>query len=191
MGSGSSGARLLACLVLAASSLSLGGCQPLYGSKAEKLRNPEKKKRPPAPPDEETRVVYVEECASDFRGDPARARPTPTLANQLVSEGEIAMQSSDRAADPTSQAELLRVGIDKFRNALIKDPYNHDATLQLALAYDRVRRKGCALAMLKRLAQLETNPKYARGARLAADKVTDNEQWFRGYRKDAISAVGR
>ena len=45
--------------------------------------------------------------------------------------------------------------------------------------------------MLKRIAALQANPKYARGANLAADKVTDNAQWFKGYRKDAIAAAGR
>ena len=45
--------------------------------------------------------------------------------------------------------------------------------------------------MLKRLAALEANPKYAKGAKLSIDKVTDNAQWFKGYRKDAIAAVGR
>lgn len=181
--------RVLACLVLAVTSLP--ACQPLYGGKPEKLKTPAKKKRPPAPPDQEEKLVYVEDCASDFRGDPARARPQPAIASQLVGEGETALQSSTTAKDPVSQSELLRLSIDKFRNALIKDPYNSEATLQLALAYDRVLRKGCALAMLKRLAALESNPKYAKGARLAADRVTDNTQWFKGYRKDAISAVGR
>ncbi len=124
-------------------------------------------------------------------GDPAKARPQPAMANQLVGEGETALVSSEKAKDPNSQAELIRVSIDKFRNALIKDPYNHEATLQLAIAYDRVLRKGCALAMLKRLATLEMHPKYQKGAKLAADRVTDNAQWFKGYRKDAVAAVGR
>lgn len=175
----------------ATGTLSLGACKPLYGSKPEKLLAPPKKKKPPAPPEEEVKIVYVEDCTADFRGDPARVRPQTAMSSQLVGEGETALQSSDRAKDPASQAELIRISIDKFRNALVKDPYNHDATLQLAIAYDRVLRKGCALMMLKRLAQLEMNPKFARGAKLAADRVTDNAQWFKGYRKDAIAAVGR
>lgn len=182
--------RVLACLVLAGS-MSLTACKPLYGSKPEKLRNPEKKKRPPEPPEQELVVKYVEDCAADFRGDPLKVRPQTGMANQLLGEGETAMQSSDKAKDPQSQAEFIRVSIDKFRNALVKDPYNAEATLQLAIAYDRVYRKGCALAMLKRLAALEMNPKYAGPAKRAADRVTDNAAWFKGYRKDAVAAVGR
>ncbi|MBL0213708.1 MAG: hypothetical protein IPQ07_07485 [Myxococcales bacterium] len=193
MGRGSSGVRVLACALMLATGAAtvLTGCQALYGGKPEKLRSPEKKKKPPEPPETEVKIPYVEDCAADFRGDPAKARPQPGIANQLVGEGETALQSSDKAKDPAGQAELIRVSIDKFRNALNKDPYNHDATLQLAIAYDRVYRKGCALAMLKRLSALEGNPKFAKGAKLAIDRVTDNAQWFKGYRKDAIAAIGR
>jgi hypothetical protein len=183
------GRKLLVCLVLATGALS--GCKALYGGKPEKLRNPEKKKRPPEPPEEVVAVKYVDDCIADFRGDPAKVRPQPGIANQLVGEGETALQSSNKAKDPAGQAELIKVSIDKFRNALTKDPYNHDATLQLAVAYDLVYRKGCAILMLKRLAALEGNPKYAKGAKLAIDRVTDNNQWFKGYRKDAIAAIGR
>jgi hypothetical protein len=191
MGVGSYRVRLIACLVLVFGTLS-AGCQPLYGGKPEKLKSPEKKKRPPEAPDAVVEVKYIEDCNADFRGDPTKApRPQTQVAQQLVGEGETALQGSEKAKDATSQAELIRVSIDKFRNALIKDPYSHDATLQLAIAYDKVYRKGCALAMLKRLAALQANPKFARGANLAADKVTDNAQWFKGYRKDAIAAVGR
>lgn len=191
MGRGTIEVRTLAFVLGIAVAVGSAGCQKLYGGKSERLKTPEKKKKPPEPPEEVVVVKYVEDCVADFRGDPARARPQPAMANQLVGEGETALLSSTKAKDPSSQAELIRLSIDKFRNALIKDPYNHEATLQLAIAYDKVLRKGCALAMLKRLATLETNPKYAKGAKLAADRVTDNAQWFKGYRKDAVSAVGR
>ena len=184
------GQILLACFVLA-TGFATTACQPLYGGKPEKLRNPEKKKRPPEAPEAEVVEKYVEDCVVDFRGDPSRVSRQTAVSNQLVGEGETAMQSSDKAKDPSSQAELIKVSISKFSNALQKDPYNHDATLDLALAYDKVNRKGCALALLKRLSQLEANPKFGKGAKLAADRVTDTPQWFRGYRKDAIAALGR
>lgn len=192
MGRGTTEVRALAIVLSVVFAVGSTGCQKLYGGKSEKLRTPgDKKKKPPEPAETEIVIKYVEDCVADFRGDPAKVRPQAAMANQLVGEGETALASSEKAKDPNSQAELIRVSIDKFRNALIKDPYNHEATLQLALAYDKVLRKGCALAMLKRLATLEGNPRYAKGAKLAADRVTDNAQWFKGYRKDAVSAVGR
>jgi hypothetical protein len=181
-------AGTLACLVLIGL---FGACQPLYGGKPEKLHNPEKKKKPP----EETAAVvepkYIEDCSANFREDPKTARPQTGISNTLMGDGDTALQQSNRAKDPPAQAELIRVAIDKYRNALIKDPYNSEATLKLAIAYDLVYRKGCALAMLKRLADLSANPKFAKQANRNIDSVTDNTQWFKGYRKDAISKVGR
>lgn len=166
------------------------GCQPLYGGKPEKLVTPQKKKRP----NEEAvaiQIPEIEDCQADFRGDPRRVVPNSPLSNRLTGEGDTALTNADKAADPQAKTGLLLESIDKYRNALIRDPYNAEATLKLALAYDKVYRKGCALAMLKRLAALSANPKYARTANPAVDSIDDNGQWFKRYRKDAMSAVGR
>jgi hypothetical protein len=177
-------------VVLLAGVFGVTACRPLYGNKPEKLVTPSKKKRPPEAT-EEAVAKYVEDCQADFRGDPNKVRQQSSLSGTLVDEGSTAMQSADKAKDAASQAELIKTGIDKFRNALLKDPYNADATLQLALAYDKVLRKGCSLALLKRLAALDGNPKFATKAKLSIDRVTDNDSWFKGYRKDAINAIGR
>jgi len=173
--------------------LALTACQPLYGSSPEKLRNPERKKKPPEPPEATVEVKYVEDCAANFRDDPKRVFRDTTGSNALVGSGDDALGQADKAKEPQSQSELIRVSIDKYRNALTKDPYNADATLKLAVAYDRVFRKGCALKLLARLATLEANPKFNKEAKRAADLAADNagKEWFKGYKKDAISAVGR
>lgn len=167
------------------------GCQPLYGGKPEKLTTLSKKKPPPEQPTEAVKVPEIEECQADFRADPKTVRAQTALSNQLTGEGDTALANSSKATDPMAQAGLIKDSIDKYRNALLKDPYNVEATLKLALAYDKVYRKGCAIAMLKRLAALSANPKYARAANPAIDSIGDNGQWFKRYRKDAITAVGR
>lgn len=167
------------------------GCQPLYGGKPEKLVTPARKKPPKEEPAAEAPVKMVEDCTADFRADPRTARPQTNISNDLTDQGTTAIANSDKAKDPAAQAGLIREGIDKFRNALIKDPYNAAATLKLALAYDKVYRKGCALAMLKRLATLAANPKFSRTANAEIDSIGDNGQWFKHYRKDAMTAVGR
>ena len=171
--------------------LGVGACQPLYGGKPEKMSTPTKKKKPPESPDAVAEVKYVEDCAANFRDDPKRVFRDTSGSNTLVGSGDDALGQADKAKEPQSQAELIRVSIDKYRNALLKDPYNADATLKLAVAYDRVFRKGCALKLLARIATLEANPKFQREAKRAADQVNDTKEWFRGYRKDAVQAVGR
>jgi hypothetical protein len=191
MGRGSYGARLGVCLTLVVGVGVLSGCQPLYGGKPEKLVAPAKKKPPKEEAIVEVQIKEIDECQADFRGDPKNVRPQSSLSNQLTQEGDTAIANSDKATDPTAQAGLIRESIDKYRNALLKDPYNAEATLRLALAYDKVYRKGCAIAMLKRLATLSNNPKYAKAANPAIDSIGDNGQWFKRYRKDATAAVGR
>lgn len=169
----------------------LTGCQPLYGGKPERLATPGRKPPPKEEPVVEVPVKMVDECTADFRGDARTVRPQASQSEALTDQGTTAVANSDKATEPSAKAGLLREGIDKFRNALIKDPYNAAATLKLARAYDQVYRKGCALAMLKRLATLAANPKFSRTANAEIDSIGDNSQWFRHYRKDAMTAVGR
>lgn len=171
--------------------LGASGCQPLYGGKPDKLPSPAKKKKPPEVEAAEVPIKEVDDCQADFRGDAKNVRPQTSVSGQLTGEGNTALANSDKTADPAAAAGLIRESIDKYRTALIKDPYNAEATLKLALAYDRVYRKGCAIAMLKRLATLSANPKFAKTATPAIDSIDDNGQWFKRYRKDAMSAVGR
>jgi len=180
--------RLLSCLLLA---VGIVACQPLYGGKPEKLHNPEKKKKPPEPPETANEVKYIDDCNADFRDDPKKAHPQQALSKQLQQTGDTALDSSDKTAEVNAKVGLLKEAIDKYRNALIKDPYNIEATLKLAVAYDKVLRKGCAIAMLKRLASLSNNPKWAPEANRNIDAIDANGQWFKGYRKDAMAAVGR
>src|SRR3569833_2376898 len=175
------GTRLLVCLGLG---LGLTACQPLYGGAPERLHNPEKKKRPPEPPGQEDKIIYIEDCTASFQDDPRKWHPQPALAHPLIDTADTALQSADKTAEPNAKVGLIREAIDKY-------PYSSDATLKLAVAYDKVLRKGCAIAMLKRLAALAANPKFANEANRQIDAVGDNGVWFKGYRKDAMQAVGR
>jgi hypothetical protein len=184
-------ARLGLCVAIATGFVGMGACQPLYGNKPEKLHTPEKKKKPPEVADADVPVKYIEDCAADFHADPRTVRPQPGMAQPLTNDGDTALQGADKATDPMAKVGLIKDAIQKYINALKKDPYNADATLKLARAYDLVLRKGCAIAMLKRLAALSSNPKFAKDAQLKIDSIDDNSGWFKGYRKDAVAAVGK
>jgi hypothetical protein len=184
----SRGVRLVTCVALA---FGVSACSPLYGSKPEKLKNPERKKKPPQEEEAAPEIKYVDDCNANFSDDPKKARPQPPMSRQLFDAGESALEQSDKVKEDTMKVSLLREAIEKYRNALVKDPYNVPATLKLAVAYDRVLRKGCAIAMLKRLAALSNNPRWASEANRNIDAIDANAQWFKGYRKDALAAVGR
>jgi hypothetical protein len=179
---------LIACLALL---VGAAGCQQLYGGKPEKLKTPDKKRKPPAAGPTEAQVKYVEDCTANFRDDPKRVVRDTSGSSTLTQAGDDSLAQALKVTDPAAQAESIKVSIDKYRNALSKDPYNADATLKLALAYDRVYRKGCALKLLARIATLEGHPNFRTAAKRAADQVADSSEWFKGYRREAIAAVGR
>ena len=64
MGSRSAGVRLLVCLALGLGVT--GACSPLYGSKPEKLKNPEKRKKPPEVVEAGPQITYVDDCNANF-----------------------------------------------------------------------------------------------------------------------------
>jgi len=183
----------LALVVCVGLGLGIGvlGCQPLYGAKPDKLPTPQKKKAPKEEVVTEVPVKEIDECTADFRGDSKRVNPQPRVSGPLIEQANEGVAAADKLQDPMAAALKVKDAIDKYRNALIKDPYNTEATLKLALAYDRLYRKGCAILLLKRLASLSAHPDFARQANSAIDSISDNGQWFRRYRKDAMTAVGR
>jgi hypothetical protein len=193
MGSRTLGARLVVCLgvCLGLGLGTLSACAPLYGGKPEKLKNPERKKRPAEVTEAEPEIKYVEDCSANFSDDPKKARPQPPMARQLFDAAESALDQSNKVKEDSMKVSLIKEAIEKYRNALIKDPYNVPATLKLAVAYDRVLRKGCAIAMLKRLSMLSNNPRWTSEANRNIDAIDANGQWFKGYRKEALAAVGR
>lgn len=180
--------RITLFVVLA---LLAGACQPLYGGKPEKLHNPDKKKKPPEPIEATSDVKYVDDCNANFADDPKKVHPQTGLSKQLQQTGDTALDQSDHTKEDMAKVGLWKEAIDKYRNALIKDPYNVEATLRLAVVYDRVLRKGCAIAMLKRLAALSGSTKFGAEANRNIDTIDANGMWFKAYRKEAMSAVGR
>lgn len=181
--------RILFWVLLAACAV---GCGPLYGGKAEKLKPPTKKPRPPEAEVAAAPVKYIEDCTVNF-ATPAVRPNNNGAARAAADNAEQKVDESIRAEDPRAQVSAIEGAISAAKTALKVDPYNANATLQLARAYDRALRKGCALALLKRLSALETAVSYdfAKDAKAALDRVSDNPKWFSGYRKDAMSAAGR
>jgi hypothetical protein len=171
----------------------LAACQPLYKGKPAKLREPDPlvKKDEPKAPEKPTLVV---ECSVE-RASPAKVVKEPAriesarLTNEATSE-----LGKAKTAEPDDRGTKLRKSVEDYRTALQADPYNVDATLGLARAYELGQRQGCALVMLNRLYALSTNqalPNVATAATAAIDQVVANRTWFQPYRDDAKAALKR
>jgi hypothetical protein len=178
--------------VLVIVSLVIAACQSMYGPKPEKLRTPGKL---PVPAQTEQAIAgpaYVENCAVDFQKAPPKAgvKRDERAAAKLVETGDTTLSSADTTTDGSKRGDLMRATIDRYSDALARDPFNADATLKLALAYDRVYRKGCALALLRRLVALAGNRNFEPAAKADMNRVDDNKQWFKDYRDQALKAIG-
>jgi hypothetical protein len=174
--------------------LALAACQPMYGAKPQKLRSPEPIKPPAGLPGDDgtaTKPPFDEQC-DFFTSKGVKVKRETAAAERHTQNGDQKVADFD-AAPPAAKSDLIIDGIDEYAAALRKDPFNAKATLKLARAYDKVRRKGCALALLERLDQLAQNPKFKTEANEAIDEIMQrgNRTWFDGYRKDALRIVGR
>jgi hypothetical protein len=174
--------------------VSVAACAPVYGGAGERMRDPKpvpESKRPVIKEPPVAGTPYVEKCEVDFRRSSINVRRNPPAATTHVAAGTTKVAEASKAPKPEAKVDLVVEGIKDFSRALEADPYDADATLQLALAYDEVLRKGCALALLRRLDELALHPKLGDAARSRARRVKDNQDWFHDYRKEALAAISR
>jgi hypothetical protein len=164
-------------------------CSGPYDGAAEKIKKPTKKARPPDAPVAATTVVYDEDCKAKFEEDNTKVHPNPGQANALIKAGDDAIASVDKASDDAGKAQDVVDAIMKYRNALLANPWSGTATYRLAVAYAMVRKKGCSIALLKRLVELQKFPDYHDEA-LRMAKSVDGEPAFKGFSKAALDAVG-
>lgn len=137
---------------------------------------------PPPPPKK-----FVEECVM-YTHEAGKPVPQRQAAAQRVSEGDAKVIAFTKAPIDKN-AQLMVEAIARYSMALKADPFDADATLHLALAYETTLRKGCALKLLDRLSVLAKNPKLSPKAASAVNDVQAHNDWFRDYRGDANDAV--
>lgn len=176
--------------LIAACAVALTASCAMYGDPAPRVKNP--------PPIRHTEIVekdppkvYIDDC--DWKVvQPTKAPKRDVVrSDQHVKVGDTAAVGADKAAVPADKTKLLIDSIQEYGAALERDPFNAEATLKLALAYDKVLRRGCALALLDRLGKLADHPTYERSATERIDDVENHKSWFGDYRKDALKALKR
>jgi hypothetical protein len=172
-----------------------GGCGGPYKGKPDKLPKVKKVAHVDvdAAPTEE-KIAWDDKCSAKFGDDPAKAykERNKTKGNTAAAEGDDKLSNADKSDDPPTQITLILEAIKAYKDALLADNYNADATYGLAVAYAKVRKKGCALKMLKRLAELEQNPKLPGQSKLKTilDSVED-EPAFAPFQVEALAEIGR
>jgi hypothetical protein len=168
----------------------MGACKPMYGDPPQKLRNPEPVPHGPDLPGDDQASLTITDTNCDLITTRTPAKRETAAAEVYIDRGDEKLRNWT-TAPPAAKGGLIIDSIDEYSAALRKDPFNAQATLKLALAYDKVVRKGCVMAMLRRLDQLAQNPKFKREAESAIDELEQQSKWFAPYRKDALRAVGR
>jgi hypothetical protein len=190
-------------LALAVGAPTAAGCGGPYVGKAEKLKRPAKKKRPPEP--DAAALPYNEDCKAAFFEDNSKVRRNSGAARGKVGQGDAALGAAESSPDPGVRASSTIEAINSYKKALLDDPFSAEATYKLAAlldvpfsaeatyklaaAYARVRKKKCAIDLLTRLAQLKKHPDFeAEASRMIQAASQDGS--FQGFRKDADGALG-
>jgi hypothetical protein len=178
--------------LLAIATLAFCACQPMYGAKAPKIKDPQAIRRPPVPPEPPKAArATTDECNYKVVAVTKPPKSDRPRAEESMRRGDTALGSYERATDSKAKGQLLIDSIQQYGNALLQDPYNPEATLKLARAYDVAARKGCALRLLGRIAKLAEHPVYEKKANLVLDDLDNHKGWFEDYRREAMSAAGR
>lgn len=185
------GALTLAAVLVA--SVAGAGCGGLYSGKPEKVYKPSKKKEPDvvvAP----VEIKWAVECTAKLNEEAGVALKThkknEARVKQIAAQAQELLDAAATTTDNKQKAGQTAEAIDKLRKALVDAPYSAEATYSLAIGYARSRRKGCALAMLKRLSQLEKYDDFTSVSKRLIGDALDNAE-FQPFRKDADEAMGR
>lgn len=179
--------RVALLLVLAVAA----GCGGPYKGKPERLPKVKKSKEPDAVADAPVDVVWDMDCNAKFAEEPKKPPRSASRAQPFVEQADGSLAKATSADDPGVQVNSLVLAIEQYKKALLEDHYHPAATYGLAVAYARVRKKGCTLKLLARLAALENQagvtPSTVRGL---LDSV-ELEAAFRPFKNEAMAAIGR
>lgn len=187
--------------VLAARALGVGlvvalvaACSGPYAGKPEKLRKPSKSAEPEPPPVVAAEVKWAEECAVKFQEEPKDAlkqhNRNLSASKRLVEQADTLLDDARVAKDDKARVAQTTEAINKLRKALLDSPYYAEATYKLAHAYALTRRKACAIALLKRLTDLQKYGDFAGDAKRKIDEA-ESDSVFQPFRKQANEAINR
>jgi len=171
-----------ACIALASVGLALAaaaGCGG-GGGKAAAVKPAPPPLRPPPRP---VRAPLSEERSDCDPIAPSDGPPPLTYDERSVEEAEnLANQGSDllksAPGDDVRQGqEALEQAVHRFITALLADPYNVNATYNLAAAYARIGRGQCAVNLLARLVPMRKLPSLAAKVEEKLDRLLGRDEY--------------
>jgi hypothetical protein len=185
-------ARIVAAVI----GVGLAACGGPYKGKPEKVNKVKVTEEPPEPEGGTTvaEIKWIDDCeGGGFTDDPNKAKKKVSEASGFVSNGDDEIAASKIESDDNAKAGKIVSAIELYKKALLANHYDPEATYKLAVAYAQVRRKGCALKMLKRLGKLTDNPRLAGGgARLEGFlEQVESEPAFKPFKNEAMKEIGR
>lgn len=162
------------------------GCNP-YGGKPERLAKPRPQKRTDGST-VATQEQWDDECRANFYKEPTEKR-SPSSARRHHSRAQRDLTTAERNEGP-ERVVAATDAINRLRKALRSDPYSVDATFALAIGYAYVGKRGCSLALLRRLNELQSHkdPEIATIARRTVKRAM-GEASFQPFRKEADGAL--
>lgn len=190
------GSRLFALGLAAVLGLGLStttACGGLYSGKPERVYKPSKKKEPEVV-EVAVEIKWQDECSAKLNEEPGKSlalhKKNEARVRQLAAQAQELLDAAATTSDNRQKAGQTAEAIDKLRKGLVDAPYSAEATYSLAIGYARARRRGCALAMLKRLAALEKYDDFTSVSKRLIGDALDNGE-FQPFRKQADEALGR
>ncbi len=130
---------------------------------------------PISPPPKPTNTSAQTDCQPR---DPSRQLPAKTFqersipeARDLAAQGLVKLQAAEGNADKPSREKQISDAVDTFITALLADPYNVNATYNLAAAYARIGRKQCAVNLLDRMLEMRQHASRAADVEAKIDRL--------------------
>jgi hypothetical protein len=159
--------HLSMCLLFAAAACG-GGAAP----KAPPPFRPKVVETPPPPPSPEGPTDCQPTTTRDQLPAVTYQQRSRDEAQDLAANGLRDLQAAEVAGiDKVEKERLITAAVQRFINALLADPYNIDATYNLAAAYARIGRPQCSINLLERLLQMRSHPSKSEDVEKKLDRL--------------------
>ena len=116
--------------------------------------------------------------------EPGSEEPRKAFGQRSISEAEMLsqaavgdLQSAENAEmDRDERVAVISRAVDQLITALLADPYNVNATYNLAAAYARIERPQCAINMLERMILMRDHPSRQADVSAKLDRLLGRTQ---------------